>query len=91
MFKVRLPIGALGVHQKNRGGVYPAGVRCKSLCEDVVDAGFSSEVVNQNCVAVEEILIEHYQRRGSGSQWQLVNPAGQVSGWAYKVEKSKKD
>ena len=35
------PIQSLGVHPKNRGGVYPSGLRCKSLSVDVVDEGFS--------------------------------------------------
>ena len=38
-----IPVTDLGVHKKNRGGVYPAGVRCKSLCEEVVVAGFMQE------------------------------------------------
>ena len=48
------PIQSLGVHPKNRGGVYPSGLRCKSLSVDVVDEGFSSEECNYAGVAVEE-------------------------------------
>ena len=34
--KILLRIENLGCHMKNRGGVYPAGCRCKSLCLEVV-------------------------------------------------------
>ena len=36
--KMYVPVGGLGVHKKNRGGVYPAGVRCKSLCVEVLES-----------------------------------------------------
>ena len=48
------PIQSLGVHPKNRGGVYPSGLRCKSLSVDVVDEGFSKEECNYAGVAAEE-------------------------------------
>ena len=38
-----LPIGILGVHQKNRGGVYPAGVRCKALNLSICNSGLVKE------------------------------------------------
>ncbi len=31
VIRKKMPIGSLGVHPKNRGGVYPAGRRCKKL------------------------------------------------------------
>ena len=80
--KLKLPIGALGVHQKNRSGAYPAGVRCLALCEEVVEVGFSCEEVNQHCVAVEECPVEHVQRLVDGT-WQKVHPEGSVSGTVY--------
>ena len=43
---LQIPITALGVHKKNRGGVYPAGVRCKSLNEEILLVGFAKEEVN---------------------------------------------
>ncbi len=33
----------LACHPKNRGGVYPAGVRCKTLCTEVFNTGFVME------------------------------------------------
>ena len=65
--KILLRIENLGVHMKNRGGVYPAGIRCKSLCGDVVLAGFVKEEVNHACIAVEVTPVEEIIRsRGSG-------------------------
>ena len=64
ILKMKLRIEALGVHPKNRGGVYPAGVRCKSLCEGAVDSGFVSEEANNNCVVVEDTPAEHVRSRG---------------------------
>ena len=52
-----LPIGIRGVHQKNHGGVYPAGVRCKSLNASICKSGFVKEEINHAAVAVEEIPI----------------------------------
>ena len=34
--------------------MYPAGVRCKSLCQKVLTAGFIKEEVSHVCVVVEE-------------------------------------
>ena len=48
----------MGVHKKNRGGQYPAGVRCKSLCSEALEAGFLKEEVNHCCVVVEEAPVE---------------------------------
>ena len=52
--KVAVRVDEMGVHRKNRGGVFPAGVRCKSLCMEVVEAGFMKEEVNHACVVVEQ-------------------------------------
>ena len=57
-------VESLGVHPKNRGGVYPAGVRCKSLGVDVVEDGFVKEEVNHAGVVVEETPAEHIRSRG---------------------------
>ena len=43
----------LGVHHKNRGGVYPAGVRCKNLTAEVGGVGFVKEEVTRQLIAVE--------------------------------------
>ena len=52
--KVRVRIESMGVHPKNRGRVYPAGIRVKRLCGEAVVVGFVKEDVGHNCVAVEE-------------------------------------
>ena len=54
----------LGTHPKNRGGVYPSGVRCVSLCGKVLKGGFVKEEVNHAVVAVEETPTEHIRSRG---------------------------
>ena len=40
LIKKQMPIGSLGVHQKQRGGFYPGGRRCRSLLIDVLGVGF---------------------------------------------------
>ena len=54
VIKKLMGIGFLGVHPKNRGGVYPAGVRCKSLTSDLFEVGFLKEEINHAVVGVEE-------------------------------------
>ena len=48
----------LGCHQKNRGGLYPSGIRCKNLCVEVLEAGFVKEEVTHQLVAVEEYPVD---------------------------------
>ena len=79
--KVRTLIQFLGVHPRNRGGIYPAGVRCKGLCLEVVDAGFLKEEVNHALVGVGEIPSEHIKDRGQNY----------VSGSVYNAEQCQKD
>ena len=79
--KVKFPLGSLGVHPKNRGGVYPAGIRCKSLCMEVADVGFLRESVEHCCVVVEEMPIDIARSLGSTHE----------SGSAYNLRQSKKD
>ena len=80
--KVAVRIESMGVHRKNRGGVYPSGVRCKSLCADTMAAGFVKEEVNHACVAVEEVPVDEIIRsRG----------AHMVSASRYNAENSTKD
>ena len=40
IIKICVRVESMGVHKKNRGGNYPATVKCKSLCAKVLDAGF---------------------------------------------------
>ena len=77
----KVSIDSLGVHPKNRGGVYPSGVRCKSLCVEVIEVGFIKEEVNHAVVAVEETPAAHIRSRGDDY----------VSGSSYNVEKCRKD
>ena len=80
--KMNLRIEGLGTHKKNRGGVYPAGVRCKSLCVEVLEAGFVKEEVNHACVAVEEAPVAEVIRAGG---------KGMESASTYNIEASGKD
>ena len=81
-----IPIRSFGVHPNNRGGVYPSGLRCQRLCQEVLKVGFAKEEVNHAAVAVQETPREEVRRRGSG--WRgLVNVAG---GWYILDGSSKK-
>ena len=63
--KQKVRIEHIGVHPKNRGGVYPAGLRCRSLALDVLDVGVSKEALShQMMVVVEETQIEEIRSRG---------------------------
>jgi hypothetical protein len=81
IIRIKLQVGSLGVHSKNRGGVYPAGVRCRGLCVDVVEAGFVKEEVLHGLVVVEEPPAEIIRSRGEEY----------VSGAAYNVAACSKD
>ena len=76
-----IPIRNLGVHPNNRGGVYPSGLRCQSLCQEVLKVGFVKEEVNHAAVAVQETPREEDRSRGSGF----------VTGRTYNVKHSKED
>ena len=84
LLKLIQRIESLGVHPSNRGTVYPTGLRCKSLCSRVMQAGFSKEEVCHQFVAVEETPIEHIHSRGKKlCEWvqiqQGVQPEGRTS------------
>jgi hypothetical protein len=81
--KIAVRIEHMGVHKKNRGSVYPAGVRCKSLCVEVLEAGFVKEEVNHALIVVEEAPVEEILRRTA--------VADKVSASAYNIEQSGKD
>ena len=75
ILRLKVRVEALGVHPKSRGGVYPSGRRCVSLCEDVMDVGFVKEEMNTIVVAVEDTPAEHIRSRGieykSGSAYNI--------------------
>ena len=52
--KIRIRIEHMGVHDCNRSGVYPAGIRGRDLCIEVLKAGFLKEEFTHALVAVEE-------------------------------------
>ena len=52
--KLKQRIEHLCVRPENRGSVYPAGLRCKALCGNVVNAGFAKEEFCHQLVAVED-------------------------------------
>ena len=70
-----------GVHPKNRGGLYPAGVRCMALCQDVMGARFVTEEFNHGVVVVKEPPAEVIRSRGTSL----------VSGSTYNVNACSKD
>ena len=75
---IRIPIQIrnLGAHTKNRGGLYPAGVRCKNLCIEVLLAGFNQEEANHAGVCVEERSVEERSvgaRAGGGQTFREFN------------------
>ena len=80
-YRFPIPIRSLGVHPHNRGGVYPSGIRCQSLCQEVLKTGFCKEEVNHAAVVVQEIPHEHIGTRGSDY----------VTGKAYNVKQCAED
>ena len=84
---VRVRIGTMGVHQRNRGGVYPAGVRTKRLATDVITIRFDKEDFQHNCVAGGEAPVSVQINRSSGS-----SPTGeQECASAYNARKCSQD
>ena len=81
VLRVKFQIASLGVHRKNRGSLYPAGRRCKSLILDVGDVGFLKESLEHACVVVEEMPIDVARSRGDKYE----------SGATYNMRQSKKD
>ena len=65
--KITVRVENLGVHRNNRAGVYPAGIRCKELCESVISAGVLKEEISDKLVAVEE-MPSHEARKCSETQ-----------------------
>ena len=56
--KVKVRVENMREHHQNRGGVYPNGLRCKDLCNEVLAAGFLKEEFSNMLVAVEEMPME---------------------------------
>ena len=46
--------------------MYPSGLRCQSLCQEVLKVGFVKEEVNHAAVVVQETPREEDRSRGSG-------------------------
>ena len=53
--KRRINIGAMGVHPKNRGGIYPNEDRVKQLCVSILQVGCDEADANHNGVVLQEI------------------------------------
>ena len=66
--KLKQRIEHLCVRPENRGSVYPAGLRRKALCGNVVNAGFAKEEFCHQLVAVEDAPPEHFRSRGQDYQ-----------------------
>ena len=69
------------MHQKNRGGIYPAGITCKDLMVNVITGGFSKEEVGHQQVAVEEMPFDEF--RSCEKEYE--------TGTAYNKRQSEKD
>ena len=70
--KMRVSIENFGVHRQNRAGVYPTGIRCKELCQEVISNGFLKEEFSDKLVAVEEMPFQTRSTRQvdqTGSQY----------------------
>ena len=50
--------GDVGVHKKNRGGEYPAGLRGKELLVDIAKAGILQDEADHHGFAVEEMPVQ---------------------------------
>ena len=66
-YRLDLAIRCLGTHKKNRGTVYPSGLRCKTLTVEVLKSGFLKEEVNHACIAVEEPPPEAFPKGGESA------------------------
>ena len=64
---LRVHFHSLGVHQKNRGGVYPSGAHCKDLMTTVFAGGFSKEEVANQFVVVEEMPAHEFAKSAPGT------------------------
>ena len=53
--KRRIPLALMGVHNMNRGGVYPNGERVANLAVELLKVGFSEEEANHEGVCVQEV------------------------------------
>ena len=82
--KIKVRVENLGVHRNNRAGVYPAGIRCKELCGQVMEAGFLKEEFSDKLVAVEEMPTHEARSRG-------FNTTEDKTGSQYNREASSKD
>ena len=60
--KVR--VESLCVRPSNRGGVYPASIRCKSLRADILKVVFLKEEDSHQMMATEETPAQHIRSRG---------------------------
>ena len=87
--KVIIRIENMGVHRQNRGGVYPGGRRCVSLCEESCTSGFVKEEFSHAVVVVEEKPIEEVLR-SRGPVQPLARDEHQ-SAAAYNIAKSSQD
>ena len=63
-----VPVQTGGCHKYNRGSIYPAGIRCQTLCKDVLEAGFDKEESNDRCVVVEERPVEEVLRNQKSAE-----------------------
>ena len=61
--KVRVRPSEAGVHKKNRGGEYPAGLRAKELLIKIATDGIIQDEVDHHGYAVEEMPLQEMMQR----------------------------
>ena len=66
--KITVRVENFGVHWLNRAGVYPSGLRCKELCQEVVTNGFLKEEYADKLIAVEEMPTHEALKQKSGQK-----------------------
>ena len=82
--KITVRVESFGVHCLNRAGVYPSGLRCKELCQEVVTNGFLKEEYADKLIAVEEMPTHEALKQKSGQ-------TPRQTGSQYNKQESSKD
>jgi len=87
--KLMLQVRDMGVHRRNRCGVYPSGIRCKSLCEETLASGWLQEELNHACVVVEDTPIDAVLECMANGK--MTNQDPYTSGSQYNAQKCGND
>ena len=82
--KITVRIESFGVHCRNRAGVYPSGLRCKELCQEVFTNGFLKEEYADKLISVEEMQTHEALKLQGGQK-------PRQTGSQYNKQESSKD